>query len=407
MNLKEYDVIIVGAGPSGSVCALHLARKGLRIAIVDKDFFPREKTCGDGLTGYVLYELNELGPDYQQEFLKLCNLNPVKGMKVFSPGGYIMGIYGIFRNRFNDKLCYICKRKVFDNMLFERLRSNISIDVYEGYKVIEAQVQENGVMVSNGAIKLEGRILVGADGANSFIKREIFNYKPRWDDYYITIQAYFQGLEGVITDVIEAHLPEEILPGGLWIFPMGNGIFNVGMGVPVKEIRNRKLNIGEVFNKLISENPALEQRFKKSQRITEPKVKTLPLGSKIRAVSSTRVLLLGDAVSVVNPLTGEGIGEAMNSGRIAAKVIHESFNNNDFSDDFLKAYDKALKAKFSKMIFMSKGVQLMLSYPFIINRIAKNYSRNEKLRAQIEQLIKDPDNYRRMFNPLLYLRMVL
>lgn len=407
MEKNSFDIIISGAGPAGLCCALHLARSGYKIALIDKESFPKEKVCGDGLTGYVLFELHKLGEDYLNDFLDLPDINPITGMKVFSPNGYIIELENVFRNRFNNTLCHIVKRGIFEKFLFDRLKLFDNITVFESYKVRQAELNSNNVTVNNGRFNITGKMLAGADGANSFIKRHFFNYKPDWKNYHLTLQVYYKNLNDVRKKTIEAHMLREIIPGGLWIFPMKNNLCNVGMGILAKDIRKQNIDIQAVFRKLIRENTILKKTFKDAEELSKINIRPLPLGNRIGKVSETRLLLLGDAIPVVNPLTGEGIGEAMNTGRLAAEHIHNCFIKMDFSKEYMKNYDHALKKKFARMFRMSQGVQKFASNAFLLNRVAKNISRNKKLQHQIEHLVKDPENYQKLFDPLLYYRMII
>ena len=407
MKQKIYDVVIVGGGPAGSSCAIHLAKSGYQVAVVDKDIFPRDKICGDGLTTYVLYELNQLGADIKNDFINRDFYNPSKGLRIFSPGGYEVFVYDIVKNQYNNNLFFICRRKDFDYFLWDRLGKFDNISTFESYKVIDVKTTNREVKVSSGKDSITAKVLVGADGANSIVKRKIFNTGHDWHSTMLTAQAYYKNLNLINKDVIEAHMIKDLLPGGFWIFPMQNNVANVGFGMMLEDYHKNNMNLKKLFSEIIFNNPILNKKFEKSEIFSNINIRILPLVNKLKNISADRVLLTGDAIPVVHRITGEGIGEAMNSGRIAAKVIDRCLIHDNFSREYMGSYDLDIRKKFGKMVKMSKGLQKVFSSSFMLDRICKNISSKPKLQMQLESIAKDPSNYYKLFNPYLYYRMLL
>ncbi|PLX11272.1 MAG: hypothetical protein C0598_08530, partial [Marinilabiliales bacterium] len=261
--------------------------------------------------------------------------------------------------------------------------------------------------VTNGETKINAKAIVGSDGASSIINRTFFKIQKDWRHKHLTVQAYFSNVGQIKSDTLEIFLNKEIIPGGIWIFPMKGEVCNVGMGMLVKTLRKNNTDIKTLFMDLIYKTKTLGGMFETAELTSDINVRVLPLGQRISKISKERILLLGDAISVVNPITGEGIGQAMNSGRIAALHLDKCLISNDFSKTKMKEYDKSIARKFNSVIRMSYGIQRLISFPFLSNRIANNYNKNLKLRKQIESLINDPANYSKIFDPRLYYRILV
>ncbi|MCF8234244.1 MAG: geranylgeranyl reductase family protein [Bacteroidales bacterium] len=404
MQDRLFDAVVVGAGPSGATCALHLEQMGYKVALLDKASFPREKICGDGLTGHVLFELNELG--LLDDFLRLEKKNAIVGGRMYAPNGKYVDFRDVLGNQFNNDFCYIMNRGLFDNFLVEKIREKYRIQFVENFKVEEAAIEKDCAIVKGKNAVFKASVLIAADGASSILSRRLLKYKPDRGKMFVTAQAYYRGVEPIYeNDMVEAFCAREILPGYLWIFPESDNIFNVGLGVVADVARKKKNNPVKILDELIVKYDFLSKRFAGAEKITNNRGGLIPFDTCKRKISGERFLLLGDAASITNPVTGEGIGYGMNSGRIAAHHLKNCFDSKDFSTAYMKQYDQAVAAKFRKILKRTMYLQKAIRFPGFINRIAGNISKNEKLHGKIERILADRKKYQEIYNPLFYYRI--
>ncbi len=406
MNKKLYDVVIAGAGPAGAGTALHLARMGYHVAVVDKAGFPRDKVCGDGLTSHILFEMNELG--LLDEFLQLPQKNIIRGVRFYAPSRQHVDFRNCFRNHFNHDFCYIFKRKDFDNFLLEKLKQDTNIIFRERFRVTDIGLAAENVYLANGTEKIYGKVLVGADGAGSLTARKLLNFRHNWKHTFLTMQCYYKNLQPIYdNDVMEAYSMHNFIPGYIWIFPGVENTYNIGLGVNAGIAQKKKLNIKKFFRQVLEEHPLFTQRLKGAERISPLRGGIIPFSKGKRKISGKRFLLVGDAASITNPVTGEGIAYGMNTGRIAAGHLHECLQNNDFSEAAMKGYDIAVAKKFGKIMRRSYDLQKIIMHNKFINRITRNVAKNKKVKKTIEELLSDPKNYLELYNPVFYYRIFI
>lgn len=404
MQHRLFDAVVVGAGPSGATCALHLEHMGYEVVLLDKTSFPREKICGDGLTGHVLFELNKLG--LLDDFFALENKNAIVGGRLYAPNGKYVDFRDVLGNQFNNDFCYIMKRGLFDNFLVEKIREKDRIHFVENFKIEEAVIEENWATVKGKKATFKARVLIAADGASSLLSRRLLKYKPDPGKMFVTAQAYYRGVEPIYeNDMVEAFCAREILPGYFWIFPESDNIFNVGLGVIADVARKKKINPVKILDELIEKYDFLSKRFAGAEKITNNRGGLIPFDTCTRKISGERFLLLGDAASITNPVTGEGIGYGMNSGRIAAHHLKNCFESKDFSAANMRQYDQAVAVKFRKTLKRTMHLQKIIRFPAFINRIAGNISKNDNLHRKIEQILANRKKYQEIYNPLFYYRI--
>ncbi len=404
----NFDVIIVGAGPAGISCALHLAKKGHSIAIVEKDKFPRNKICGDGMTGYALYELNELGNEVLNEFYALEGAMAINGVRIFSPDSNHVEFYGGYKNRFGSAYYHTCRRIDFDNFLFGKLKQFDNIEIIEDFKVSDLGIETQEAWITDGEQKITGKIIIGADGPTSITERKLLNQKKKWQHYSLSVRCYYKNIQPLINqDIMEIYYLKELLPGYLWIFPLSGNVYNVGVGLVASKARKERINLKDLFEEIVKEYPVLSDRFKNATRISPPEGGIIPLSSARRRRSGERFLLLGDAASLANPISGEGIGCAMNSGRIASKRIIDCLEKNDFSAKLLFKYDREIERKFRFVNMRSKLILPFICKKRFIIRLMKNYHRNKVIQKIVSRILKEPEGYKQLYNPMFYIRMFI
>ncbi|NOS90791.1 MAG: NAD(P)/FAD-dependent oxidoreductase [Cyclobacteriaceae bacterium] len=364
----DFDVAIIGAGPSGSTCALALQGKGLKVALIDKEAFPRDKICGDAIPGSAFKAISRLRSTWGDQ------------MKAFTHGLAITSIAIFFskRNviRYTWKLfSYNSKRIDFDHFLFQLVKKETNTHILEHKQLqqVTATPDYCQCLFSDGS-SIHASVVVGCDGAYSVVKRNLIDSEQPDSLAVTAIRAYYKGIKGIQAGCNEAHLIKEV-QGYFWIFPLRDGWANVGFGL--FKNKNRKdrapVNLRTLLEE-ITQSPAFADRFKDAT--VEGKVNgfSLPIWTRQRSVSGHRFLLCGDAASLIDPLQGHGIDLGMWSGVMAAEQIGQCFTENDFSSHRMKAYDRALHQKFgpelSRNYFL---MRLFLRFPILLRVISKFY----------------------------------
>lgn len=405
--IHEYDVVIVGAGPGGSGTALHLKGSGLKIALLDKQKFPRDKICGDGVSGKSSTILKELG--LFDEMFKL-NHGPGYGVWMSGPNGVDLIVDSRNENPNAKPHGAVVRRMDFDNFLFQNAKKVEGVDAYEQMTVFDLIKEGDryiGVLAkdtSGNIHEFRAKIIVGADGAASVVANKLGVAFRDPDHYVSAVRCYYDGVEGM-REVIEIHFVEEALPGYFWIFPLEGKKANVGIGMLDRDMRGRNVNLAQLLEKLINENPKFKDRFKNAKRITNITGWTLPLGSKRRKPYFNGVILVGDAAALIDPLTGEGIGNALLSSKLAAQTIRKAFEVNDFSEKTLKMYDDLLKEKLDPELQTMYRIQRLGSIKWLLKHFFNRVNKKRELRELITSTIVSEDTlkYKRQLTDPIFL----
>lgn len=406
MSVKSFDLIIVGAGPAGCACAYALRNEALKIAIIDKDEFPRDKICGDALSADVVNQLywmdNELGERFESFFEK----QESHGVRFFAPDGNKLDIE--FSNQKHGEAAgYISKREHFDNFLFNQVKSLSNVKIFLNTKIDRIVKDKDCVKVFAGSNEFDAPIILGADGAHSIVNKSLGKIKVEKDHYCAGLRQYYKGVEGFHErHHIELHFIKDVLPGYFWIFPLPNGEANVGLGMLSSEVSRKNVNLKAKLENLINNHPVLKSRFAKAEPLELVKGYGLPIGSKKRSISGDRFLLLGDAASLIDPFTGEGIGNALRSGRIAADHIAKCFESGRFDAQHNLAYDRKVYYKMWKELRLSRGLQKLLKYPRLFNFVVRKANKNASVKLLLTSMLDNIDIKEELVKPSFYIRLL-
>lgn len=379
----EYDAIVVGGGPAGSVAAMYLKKAGKNVILLDKADFPRDKTCGDAQGRKAANIIQELG--LWEKFEKIEGQD-IYGIILSSPDGTQIE-FDIESDRNKPSPGYVHKRMVFDDFLFESAKERVDTKNFTVTDVIVEDEQVKGVIGKNEngeEEELRAKIVLGADGAHSVVARK-FELDKNPPEHFITaLRGYYKNIEG-LSDKIELHMIDSLIPGYFWIFPLPNKEANVGVGMIIKDMNKKKINLKEAMLKEIAENPLFKERFSNAELDGDIKGWSLPIASYHRKNYGNGFLLIGDAAGLIDPLTGEGIGNGMISGRIAAGIATEAIDNNDPSEKFLEKYDKELWDVIGEEIKKNYKLQrLGARFPILMNKMMNKAKNNEEFRKKLE-----------------------
>jgi geranylgeranyl reductase family protein len=400
MEIKKFDVVIVGAGPAGAACAIKLGSSGLKVALLDKANFPRDKTCGDALSVDVINQLAMLSDKLATDFTFLENKIPSYGVKIFSPDHQCVDIPFVHKN---VKSCgFISPRLDFDNFLFQHVKEYPNISIFENCAVekITQQTSKNSIHTKSGTF--ECNIIIGADGAHSVISRNLGNIKVDKKHHSAGLRIYYEGVTSFHEKgFIELHFFKEILPGYLWIFPLADNKANIGIGMLSSVVAKQKVDLKKILQKLITTHPNLKERFKNAKPLETIKGYGLPLGSKKRNISGERFLLAGDAAALIDPFSGEGIANAIRSGRVAADHTIQCFEQNNFSAAFNKAYDKEIYRRMWNEFKISKTLQRIINYPRLFNFVLKRINNSKRLQGVLIEALANVEQKKKLLRKLL------
>jgi geranylgeranyl reductase family protein len=353
---NDADVIVVGAGPGGSTTAYHLARHGVRVLVLEKSQFPREKVCGDGLTPRAVKQLIKLGLTAGGSFEEQGWL-PNKGLRVIG-GGVRLELdwpdlasfpnYGLVRTRLD-----------FDDLLAKQA-VKVGADLRTGVTVTGPIRADTGQVVGVVA-EVDGEprefrapLVVSADGVSGRFPLAMGLAKREDRPIGVAVRRYYRSPARQDDDYLESWLElrskeggDKLLPGYGWIFGMGDGRVNVGLGVLNSSTAFGKTNYRRMLTEWLGATPP-EWGMNDEANADGPILgAALPMGFN-RVPHYTRgVLLVGDSGGMVNPFNGEGIAYAMESGELAAEVVAQALGRTGADRErALAAYPAELRARY-------------------------------------------------------------
>jgi menaquinone-9 beta-reductase len=405
--VEFHPITIIGAGPAGSTAALALSKRGQQALLVDQAEFPRDKVCGDALSGKVVLTLRRIDPSLVEDL----GLQPFTlgshGVIFIAPNGKELKVPFRRETDPTNPPGYISKRQDFDNWLFAKASASTGITTITNFRIEKFRRDGDEWILSD---KEETRVIrtklvIAADGAHSRFAKEVGGIVMEDEHYCAGLRAYYKNVKNLDTQgYIELHFVKDFLPGYFWIFPLPNGYANVGVGMRSDVAGRKKINLKEAMLQLIEENPAIKSRFEGATIEGPIRGYGLPLGSKKRSISGDGYMLLGDAGSLIDPFTGEGIGNAMICGLKAAETV-EAVNGN-YSSAALEIYDQSVYKRLWPELSLSKKMQELVKYPWLFNLVVNKASRSKTLQETISCMFEDIDLRGRLKDPRFYLKVL-
>jgi geranylgeranyl reductase family protein len=404
----EFDLLIAGAGPAGCTLALNLAGKGYRIAIIEKDIFPRHKICGDALSGKVLNVMQRIPGDVYNDFLQNLNKIPSWGIRFIAPNQHEIDVpFLLTREEDQPAPGYVCKRNDFDHFMFSKLRDFSNIKIFEGERLTEVVTQPGHVIAKTGNHEFHGKVIAGADGVHSTVRKFLQNTKVDHKHFCIGIRGYYENVSGLHPEnYIELIFLKRLLPGYFWIFPSTEGLVNAGFGMMQHRIGKRRENLTHILDDIIANDPLIAPRFTHAKLKSKTEAHTLPLGTYRLNRSGHRFILLGDAAFLVDPFSGEGIGNAMASGEIAASVLEQNFKTNDFSAEGLKTYDTRILRRFSQEFKTMSIMQRLAGSARLFNLVVNKARKNKEVSELLSAMFTNEDVMKKLTRPGFYARLL-
>jgi geranylgeranyl reductase family protein len=310
---RTTDVVVVGAGPSGSAAATTLARAGVDVLVVDKATFPREKICGDGLTTAALRELDDLGLDPADvpSWIEIDDVlvRSPSGREVTFPLPRHGGLYGA-----------VARRRELDAALVALARE-AGAEVLEGHALKAATERLDGIDLEiEGLGTVRAATVIGADGMWSPLRRALGLADPTYRGEWHAFRQYVTGVSDRAASELVVWFEPDLLPGYAWSFPLAGGAANVGYGI-LRGGSYRVSDMGALWRELLA-RPHIRS-FLGPDATAEGPHRAWPIPARVdRAVlGAGHALFVGDAATATDPMTGEGIGQALATGRWAAQAI--------------------------------------------------------------------------------------
>jgi len=375
------DVAVIGAGPAGSITALVLARAGLDVVLLDRAAFPRDKACGDGLMPDALGALDRLGLAGRV----LSGARRLTALRIYSPNGTPVTVNGEFAVLPREQLdAALCRAAVEAGA---RLLSGVRIlaPVEDDDRVIGAM----GRTAEGSMLSVQAPITVLATGAGSG-PLEAFRVSTRSlpaataARFYVTLDpaSRFE------LDALCISYQRSICPGYGWIFPGPGGSFNVGVGF-FREAPPARRNLRVLMERFVEHFPLARELDALGGRRSPVRGAPIRTGMTGSRWSRPGLLVVGDAAGLTYPISGEGIGKAMESGILAGEIVARGMHDRRAPDAIACAYADALEAKFLRRFQGYANAQRWVAHPSLVDFLAWRANAGTYVRRQIEGLVNE------------------
>jgi len=331
---SDWDLVVVGAGPAGATAAIAArhADPSARVLVLDADDFPRDKVCGDGVAPHTMDVLAGLGVDAAG---LAAGTRPVTALRLVSPGGVVA-------RRGFARPASVIPRVLLDARLVRAARDVGA--VFERRRV-RTLVQQGATVLVDGLIR--ARTVIGADGAESVVRRQCCAGTARPGTTAIALRGY-TGADPWPADEQRLVMAAAHWPAYAWVFPVGDGTANVGYGELLKTTPPTRAQLAERLHALLPDLTPVPLRGHR-----------LPLSTGRPAVAHGRVLLAGDAASLINPLTGEGIYYAVLSGALAGTAAT--------APDPARAYRRSLRHRLGRHLRHTDLLARLTGRPWLVD----------------------------------------
>jgi menaquinone-9 beta-reductase len=377
----DCDVLIAGAGPAGSGLACHLASKGMHVIVAEAETFPRDKVCGDGVSPVALDELHQMGITGTKKFKKANEIKRVglfiKDEKVF------INLAKPDRLPFHAR---IIPRIELDGWICEAAKKAGAVYL-ESTRVIGYTTSPGSAFVKlknrKKTFQIRARVLVGADGGSSTVARQMRGGKPSEEYQLLGLRAYYEGVNGP-ADRVDIYFSEESFPGIFWMFPKGSGGANIGIAMVSRTLPDKPSHVKELLQNHIRNNPDIAERIGAGKLDGKMKGWPITFYNPDSDITCNRLLLVGEAAGLINPLSGDGIQYALLSARWASETLADCFQNDDFSQAALRPYRERVNSE--------------VGYDFALSGLLVQFPRNKTfskawmtiLSVMISRAKKDP-----------------
>jgi geranylgeranyl reductase family protein len=389
-----HDVVVVGAGPGGAACAYWLADAGWDVAVVEKKEFPREKTCGDGLTPRAVRQLADMGLEPA-----LAGSHRFTGLRAFGFGRSLEMRWPEHPNFPNYG--YTITRHDLDGMVAGHAAA-AGATLLQGTEVTAPVIGEaaesagplptlTGVQVTEkggGTRTISARYVVVADGSNSRIGRMLGTARRRDLPMGMALRGYYSS-DRHDDLFIESHLDirdaeGNVVPGYGWIFPMGDGRVNVGVGLLSTDQRWKGINTSHLMDTFVAFAPS-SWGLHPETSLGPPTGGKLPMGLSVGPRAGANVVIVGDAGGAINPFNGEGIAYGYETGRLAAAALGHALSGD--GEAALAEYDRELTEAYGPYFKVARAFVHLISHPEAMRLCVSLGMRSELVMSQLLRIM--------------------
>ncbi len=366
------EVLVIGAGPAGAAAAHWAAESGRMVVLLEKETMPRERVCGDALTPKAVGHLADMGIDVTNK-----HFHQHHGLRMTAHGQSIELQWPTDHDHPSHGL--VIRRRSLDKLLVEHA-DKAGAQVWTGVEVLEPIIEHGHLRGCRaigsgygsgpeGEIEVRARFVIIADGPLSPFGRSLGTARTRTYAQGVAIRGYFPSprhSDNIIESVFDLRDSSgRQLPGYGWIFPVGDGTVNTGVGLLSHHHGNDPQSIRELFDKWLSQIPETWAVDTDSGE-GEPEGGRLPMGASVRPRSGPNWVVVGDAAGSVNPFNGDGVEPALSNGRLAASVINDAIRTGDGLE--LRRYEKQLASSYDHYYRLGRLVTKALGKPGLMRR---------------------------------------
>jgi menaquinone-9 beta-reductase len=383
----DFDVIVAGAGPAGSVAALRLAEAGRRVLLCDRAAFPRDKTCGDGLIADSLAALRRLGVEDAVRN-ESCGASR---LLVISPGGVEVAFQSTF---------LVLPRRRFDQVLFDRA---VSAGADFRQLVVEGPVRDGGRVVgirarrpaSNETVEFRAPLTLLATGAEGGVLKK-FDASARVVPSGLAVRTYAQRVDGGgLTDLV-ISLERDLLPGYAWAFPAPDGVMNVGVGVlSGRSLRSQGINLNLRLDALLAGRGRLGAMLGPLRAVERQKGAPLRTGLLGSRLGHPGLAIIGEAGGTTYAVTGEGIGKAMESAMHVADLAEAA---GDRLESIGLDYAKLMVQRYGSRFKAYSTAERWIARPLVADYVARRANKSQWVHDRLTGIINECDLPNRVFS---------
>ena len=371
MHVRDADVLVIGGGPAGAAMGYWTAELGHSVTIVERKHFPREKTCGDGLTPRAVKELGDMGLGEQ-----LKQFHRYEGLRATAHGKELELQWPT--HPLYPRHGYVVRRRELDAMVaFNAEKSGATL--LQGHEALEPLMEKGcvrGAIVNNldedRKVAIRASYVVIADGANSRFGRSLGTARTRAWPYGTAIRTYWTSprhAEPWIESALDVKDRQgNSMPGYGWIFPVGDGTINVGVGLLSTFKKFKDVNTTHLLDSyahMIADRWEIDPGSPEC-RATSGKI---PMGGSVFPKMGPTHLVIGDAAGSVNPFNGEGIDYAYETARMAATVLHDALRSGDASA--LQQYPTLLDDEYGQYFKVARLFARVIGRPALMRELSR------------------------------------
>ncbi|CAN5241589.1 hypothetical protein BH18ACT10_BH18ACT10_09210 [soil metagenome] len=376
---QRYNLAVVGAGPGGAATAYYASKAGLRTVLLDRQDFPRDKPCGDGLMPHAASEVALIG---LADWLDEPHHGKFTSFSMYTETAYLrQGVPPTLHGPHG----YVAAREETDAKILERA-TDAGAELHTNTRAAELIRSSSGAVTGVEAVKegetlrFDAPVVVAADGVGGFAGNGMKAHQNA-----VARRQYFRGLEGLDMDSLHVFITADMNSDGAgygWIFCFGDGRANVGAGVSTKALQRTGRNLKDYYDRFLEE-PQLKAWLKNAEPEGPAKSWSLKMGMWGAKRYAQGLMMVGDAGSMIHPISGEGVGYAMESGRLAATWAHEAHERRDFSASLLSGYERQLRRKRARVHLSGQAMVNLVPNLSMMEPLFKACEKDEKARRTL------------------------